>query len=62
MPSLIEIGVVVQEKKIFKFRECIFAKFRNYLPFEKGGTLHLNKFEFPSLKDAFSQVWMKLTH
>ena len=25
MPSLVEIGPVVVEKKIFKFRQCIFA-------------------------------------
>ena len=25
MPSLVEIGSVVLEKKIFKFRQCIFA-------------------------------------
>ena len=34
--------------------------FRNYLPLEKGGALHLNKFESPSSKDALCQVWLKL--
>ena len=27
---------------------------------EKGGVLHLNKYESPSPKDAFCQVWLKL--
>ena len=27
---------------------------------EKGGTLHLNKLELPSPKDALCQVWLKL--
>ena len=40
---LVEIGQEVLEKKIFKFRQCIFAFFCNYLPWEKGGALHLNK-------------------
>ena len=31
-----------------------------YLPLEKGMALHLIKFELPSLKDALSQVWIKL--
>ena len=31
-----------------------------YLPLEKGGALHLNKFEFSSHKDALCQVWLKL--
>ena len=34
----------------------IFSQFRNYLPFEKGGALHLNKLESPSPKDAICQV------
>ena len=51
MPSLVEIGQVVLEKKIFKFPICIFP---NYLPLEIGADLRLNKFKFPLLKDAFS--------
>ena len=39
----------------------IFSLFRNYLPWEKGGVLHLNKLEPPSPKDAYCQVWLKLT-
>ena len=38
----------------------VFSLFRNYLPLEKGAALHLNKFESPSPKDAFCQVWLKL--
>ena len=34
--------------------------FRNYLPLEKGGALHLNKLESPSPKDALCQVSLKL--
>ena len=60
MSSLVEIGPVVLEKKIFKFRKCIFSLFRNYLPLGKGGALHLNKLESPSPKDALCQVWLKL--
>ena len=40
----------------------VFLLFRNYLPFDKGGALHLNKLESPSLKDALCQVWLKLVH
>ena len=39
VPSLVEIGLVVLEK-IFKFSQCIFPIFRNYLPLEKDGALH----------------------
>ena len=38
----------------------VFSLFRNYLPLENGGTLHLNKLEPPSPKDALCQVWLKL--
>ena len=38
----------------------VFSLFRNYLPLEKGGPLHLNKLESPSPKDALCQVWIKL--
>ena len=58
MLSLVEIGPVVMEK-IFQIRQYIF-EFRNYLPLETCGPLHLNKLEFPSHKDALCQVWLKL--
>ena len=38
----------------------VFSLFRNYLPLEKGGAIHLNELESPSPKDAFCQVWLKL--
>ena len=38
----------------------VFTLFRNYLPLEKGGALHLNKPESPSPKNALCQVWLKL--
>ena len=58
-PNLVEIGPVVREKKIFNFI-YVFLQFGNYLPLEKGGALHLNKFESPVPKDALCQVWLKL--
>ena len=51
--SLVEIGSVVLEMKIFKFRQC-------YLPLVKSMVIHLKKLESPSPKDAFCQVWLKL--
>ena len=38
----------------------IFSLFRNYLPLENGGALHLNKLESPLPKDALCQVVLKL--
>ena len=38
----------------------VFQLFLNYLLLEKGGSLHLNKLESPSPKDALCQVWLKL--
>ena len=38
----------------------VFSLFRNYLPLEKGGALHLKKLESPLPKDALCQVWLKL--
>ena len=57
MPSLVEIIPMNLQKKISIFRQCIY----NYLPFEKGGGLHLSELESPSPKDALCQVWLKLT-
>ena len=39
----------------------VFSQFGNYLLLEKGGSLHLNKFESLSPKDALCQVLLKLT-
>ena len=49
------------EKDFFLNYVNIFLLFRNYLPLEKGGALHLNKLEFLSPKYASCQVWLKLT-
>ena len=38
----------------------IFSLFIDYLPLEKDGTLHLNKLESPSPKDALCQDLLKL--
>ena len=51
MLSLAEIGPVVPEKKIFKFRRCIVVLFCNYLPLEKGVA-----FYFYKLKSLLSKV------
>jgi hypothetical protein len=56
---LIEFGLLVLEKKIFKFFSA-FLLFRYYLPLEKGDPLHLNKLESPTPKDDLCQVWLKL--
>ena len=45
--------------RLFNFIN-VFLLFRNYLPLEKGGALHLNKLESPSPKNAMCQVWLKL--
>ena len=46
-------------RRFFNFVNVI-SRFRNYLPFEKGMALHLNKLESPLHKDALCQVWLKL--
>ena len=48
MESLVEIGPLVLEKKIFFLKIVnVFSQFRNYLPLEKGGVRHLNNIESP---------------
>ena len=59
VPSLVEIGPMVLEKKVLNFIS-VFPLFRNYLPLEKGAALLLNKFESPSPEDVLSQVWKEL--
>ena len=46
-------------RRYFNFVNVI-SRFRNYLPFEKGMAIHLNKLISPSNKDALCQVWLKL--
>jgi hypothetical protein len=53
---LIEIGLLVLEKNIFK----VFSKFSlfcYYLPLGKRVVLHLFNSEFPLAKDALCQFW-----
>jgi hypothetical protein len=56
---LIEFGLLVLKKKIFKNFQR-FLLFRYYLPLERGYPLPLNKLETPSPKDDLCQVWLKL--
>ena len=46
-------------RRFFNFVN-VFSLLSNYLPLEKGGTLHLNKLQSPPLKDTLCQVWLKL--
>ena len=39
----------------------VFSIFRNHLPLEIGGFLHLNNIIYPSPKDDLCHVWLKLT-
>ena len=59
MPSLIEIGLLVLEKKIFKNFQYVLL-FCGYLPLEKSNPLHFNNLESPPPKDNLCQVWLKL--
>ena len=56
VPSLVEIDPVVPETDFFFYFVIVFLLFGNYLSLEKGGALHLNKFESPSPKNALCQV------
>jgi hypothetical protein len=47
MASLIEIGLLVLEKKIFKKKFSVFLIFCDYLPLEKGNPLQWNNLESP---------------
>ena len=38
----------------------VFSLFRNHLPLERGGTLHLNNLIYPWPKDDLCLVWLKL--
>ena len=56
LPSLVEIGSVVLEKRILFNFINVFSLFHNYLFLEKGGAPHLNKLKSPSPKNAMFQV------
>ena len=59
MRSLVEIGSVFFEKKILKFRQCVFAIL--YLsPLGKGRGPYLSKLESPAPKNALCQVCLIL--
>ena len=60
MPSLLEIGPGVLERKILLDFINVFLLFRYYLFLEKGVAPHLYKHESTSQKDALCQVWLKL--
>ena len=47
-------------RRLLKVLNNVFLLFCNYLHFEKGVTLHLNKPELYSPKDALCQVWLKM--
>ena len=46
-------------RRFFNFVN-VFSLFRNYLPLEKGGDLHLYKLESPLPKNTLCQNWLKL--
>jgi hypothetical protein len=59
MPSLIEIGGLVLENKIFKNVQCIFTLLRlSHLG--EGKSPLFDQFRIPSPKDDLCQVWLKL--
>ena len=59
MPSWLKLARWFWRRRFLNFVN-VFLLFPNYLPFEKGEALHLNKLESPSPKDALCQVWLKL--
>ena len=44
-------------RRLFNFVN-VFSLFRNYVPLEKDGALHLYKLESPSPRDTLCQVWL----
>ena len=61
VPSLVKIGPVVLEKKIFWISWMYFCYIVKNLPLKTSGAFRLKKFEFPLPKDALCQAWLKLT-
>ena len=59
LSRLVEIDPLVLEKKIFNLSMYI-RNFFYYIPLEKGGALHLNKYDPTSPKNSWCQVWLKL--
>jgi len=58
-PSLVEIGQVVHEKKMFEDLTK-FSLFCPLLGLKRGQPLFMHKSESPSLKHVSHQVWLKL--
>ena len=58
--SLVEIDPVVLEKR-FLNTISVFSLYHYYLPLKTATIRHLNNGEFPSSKEALSQVWLTLT-
>ena len=56
VPSLVDIGPEVLEKKIFKFHQCIVFVILLLYPIGKGCGTSLHKLDFPFPKDALCQV------
>jgi hypothetical protein len=56
---LIEFGLLVLEKKIFKIFQCIFIVLLLY-PLGEGESPSFEKLESPPPKDDLCQVWLKL--
>jgi hypothetical protein len=57
---LIEIGLLVLEENFFFFKFNVFLLFCDYLPLEKGNSLHLKNLESPPPNNNLCQVWLKL--
>ena len=62
--ALCQVGLKLQRflrSRFFLNFVNVFFLFRNYLPLEKGRTLHLRKLKSPLPNDALCKVWLKLT-
>ena len=55
----LKLAQLFWRRRFFKFVK-VFSQFRNYLPLEKDGALHLSKLESPSPNNALYQDWLKL--
>ena len=61
VPSLIEVGLVVLENKIFKYRQSILAIWLSSPPpGKRRGLLFEKKIESPLPKKALCQVWFRM--
>ena len=61
MPSFVEIDTVVLEIFLNFINDSIISISLFCLRLENGMVFYLNKFEFPLLKNALYQVWLKLS-